>query len=86
MIYHYCRFNPSRHILLGNLDYLPALHGRRIQTSKVWLDYLARFFIKGVIPNNESAPVTFIRGNQRSSIGYIFFPKTLPFFLKQLAK
>jgi endonuclease/exonuclease/phosphatase family metal-dependent hydrolase len=72
--------NPSRHILLGDLNYSPPLRGRRTQAPKVWLDYLAGSFINGVTPNNESAPITFIRGNQRSSIDYIFLSQDLSLF------
>jgi hypothetical protein len=72
--------NPSRNILLGDLNYSPPLCGRRIQAPKVWLDYLARSFINGVTSTNESAPITFIRGNQRSSIDYIFLSQDLSLF------
>jgi endonuclease/exonuclease/phosphatase family metal-dependent hydrolase len=69
--------NPSWHILLGDLNYSPPLRGRRIQAPKVWLDYLACSFINRVTLNNESAPITFIRGNQRSNIDYIFLSQDL---------
>jgi hypothetical protein len=72
--------NPSRYILLGNLNYSPLLSGCRIQAPKVRLDYLAHSFINGVTPTNESAPITFIQGNQRPSIDYIFLSRDLYVF------
>ena len=68
--------NPSRHILLGDLNYThpssTSSSFRRNQAPSEWIRFVTNNFKDGVTPDRSSSQPTFCRGVQQSCIDYIF--------------